>query len=102
MIEVVGGQWVAIRSTYRIGRGLRAAAADDFCDCPKMAYLGTGGGNKKLGLATASQHRLLKQSPWEGGICFLNPLYIDAPWQKVKVQVKLKNKVEEKKKIKTM
>lgn len=64
IIEVVGGQWVVIRSTYRIGRGLSAAAADDFCDCPKMAYLGTGCGKKKLGLATASQHRLLKQSPW--------------------------------------
>lgn len=82
IIEVVGGQWVAIRSTYRIGRGLSAAAADDFCDCPKMAYLGTGCGEKrkKLGLATASQHRLLKQSPWGGGgFGFLNPLYIDAP-----------------------
>lgn len=26
----------------RRGRGLSAAAADDFCDCPEKAYLGTG------------------------------------------------------------
>lgn len=30
------------RSAWRTGRGLSAAAADDFCDCPKRAYLGTG------------------------------------------------------------
>lgn len=31
------------RSTWRrTGRGLRAAAADDFCDSPERAYLGTG------------------------------------------------------------
>lgn len=31
------------RSTWRrTGRGLSVAAADDFCDCPERAYLGTG------------------------------------------------------------
>lgn len=31
------------KSMYRkTGRGLSAAAADDFCDCPERAYLGTG------------------------------------------------------------
>lgn len=31
------------RSTWRrTGRGLSAAAADDFCDPPEKAYLGTG------------------------------------------------------------
>lgn len=31
------------RSTWRrTGRGLSAAAADDFCDSPERAYLGTG------------------------------------------------------------
>lgn len=31
------------RSTWRrMGRGLSAAAADDFCDRPERAYLGTG------------------------------------------------------------
>lgn len=64
IIEVVGGQWVAGRSTYRIGRELSAAAADDFCDCPKMAYLGTGW-EKKHRMAGASQHRFFKQGPPE-------------------------------------
>lgn len=48
IIEVVGGQWVASRITYGIGKGLSAAAPNDFRDCPKMAYLGTGW-EKKLG-----------------------------------------------------
>lgn len=35
------------RSTHRgKGRRLNAAAAADFCDCPEMAYLGTGWGKK--------------------------------------------------------
>lgn len=78
IIEVVGGQWVAIRSTYRIGRGLSAAAADDFCDCPKMAYLGTGCGKKNW--AGNSKSASAPQTKSVGGVvCFLNPLYIDAP-----------------------
>lgn len=28
------------------GRRLNAAAAADFCDCPEMAYLGTGWGEE--------------------------------------------------------
>lgn len=59
IIEVVDGQWVVSRSTYRIGRGLSAAAADDFCDCPKMAYLGTGW-EKKIRMAAAIQNQLFK------------------------------------------
>lgn len=31
------------RNAYRTrGKGLSAAAADDFCDCPARDYLGTG------------------------------------------------------------
>lgn len=58
IIEVVGRQWVVSRSTYRIGRGLSVATADDFCDCPKMAYLGTGW-EKKFRMAAAIQNQLL-------------------------------------------
>lgn len=37
------GRWTESRSTQRkTGRGLSTAAADDFCDCPKRVYLGTG------------------------------------------------------------
>lgn len=46
------------------GRGLSAAAADDFCDIPKMAYLGTGW-EKKFRMAAAIQNRLSKQGPWK-------------------------------------
>lgn len=67
MIEVVGGQWVAIRSTYRIGRGLSAAAADDFCDCPKMAYLGTGCGKKNLGWQQQVSIGSSNKVRWGGG-----------------------------------
>lgn len=76
----MGEQWVASRSTYRIGRGLSAAAADDFCDCPKMAYLGTGW-EKKFRMAVAIQNQFFKQDPWKKKkeICFLNHPYIDAP-----------------------
>lgn len=63
IIEVVGRQWVASRRTYRIGKELSAAAADDFCDCPKMAYLGTGCGKKWAG-SSKSASALQTKSLW--------------------------------------
>lgn len=42
-----GSGWIASRPRAEAhrgeqARGLSAAAADDFCDCPERAYLGTG------------------------------------------------------------
>lgn len=63
------------------------------CDCPKMAYLGTGW-EKKFRMAAVIQNRLFKQTLEKEKICFLNHPYIDAPRQKLKVQFNLKKNEE--------